>query len=143
MWQDSWLEPGRRRRIFDRCSSSDQLSWLGKIPDLAGGSIFYGPMAKRKRSRVSLPSMTRSSGLLSTLTRGRGTRTQTLFPDDGFRELGGPTPAGTEMDKARRICNPPKLVCRARRRPDSEWDVFASTEIPRLVFVSTLRFQQT
>ena len=24
----------------------DQLSWLGKIPELAGGSIFYGPMGE-------------------------------------------------------------------------------------------------
>jgi hypothetical protein len=30
------------------CLSSDQLSGHGKIPDLAGGSIFCGPMAKRK-----------------------------------------------------------------------------------------------
>jgi hypothetical protein len=26
----------------------DQLSWLGKIPELAGGSIFYGPMGERE-----------------------------------------------------------------------------------------------
>src|SRR5207302_4294920 len=45
-WQDSWLEPGRHRRIFDGCSISDQLSWRGKIPELAGGSIFCGPMVK-------------------------------------------------------------------------------------------------
>ena len=44
----SWLEPGRHRRLFEGCPSSDQLSWLGKIPVLAGGSIFCGPMAKRK-----------------------------------------------------------------------------------------------
>src|SRR5437016_6950167 len=25
-WQDSWLEPGRHRRIFDGCSIRDQLS---------------------------------------------------------------------------------------------------------------------
>src|SRR5258708_6777827 len=36
------------RRIFGGCPSSDQLSWRGKIPGLAGELIFYGPMAKRK-----------------------------------------------------------------------------------------------
>ena len=30
------------------CLSSDQLSGHGKIPDPAGGSIFFGPMVKRK-----------------------------------------------------------------------------------------------
>ena len=48
LWQDNCLEPGSRRRIFVECPSSDQLSWHGKIPGLAGASIFYGPMAKRK-----------------------------------------------------------------------------------------------
>jgi hypothetical protein len=41
LWQDSWLEPGRRGRIFDGCSSNDQLSCLGKIPDLAGVDILW------------------------------------------------------------------------------------------------------
>jgi len=71
LWQDSWLEPGSRRRIVDTCSSSDQLSGRGKIPDLAGGSTFYGPMAKRKWSRALLRKMTRSSGLLSMSTLRR------------------------------------------------------------------------
>jgi hypothetical protein len=75
------LNPAVTGAIFVGCSTSDQLSWLGKIPDLAGGSIFYGPMAKRKRSRVSSPSMTRSSGLLSTLRLGRGTRTSSPAVD--------------------------------------------------------------
>jgi hypothetical protein len=48
LWQDSWLESCQHGRIFVRCPSSDQLSWRGKIPGLAGESIFYGPMAKRK-----------------------------------------------------------------------------------------------
>jgi hypothetical protein len=61
-------------RIFDGCPSSDQLSWRGKIPDRAGVSIFCGPMGKRKQSRASLPSMTRPSGLMSTLGRGREIR---------------------------------------------------------------------
>jgi 3-isopropylmalate/(R)-2-methylmalate dehydratase large subunit len=57
------LEPGRHRRIFEECSRSDQLSWRGKIPELAGALIFYGPMAKRKQSRAFSRNMTRVSGL--------------------------------------------------------------------------------
>jgi hypothetical protein len=34
--------------LFRGCSSSNRLSWCGKIPGLAGRSIFYGPMAKRE-----------------------------------------------------------------------------------------------
>jgi hypothetical protein len=76
MWQYDWLEPSCHRFIFMGCSSSDQLSGRGKIPDLAGRSIFYGRMAKRKSSRALLRNMTRSSGLLtmSTLRRGREIR---------------------------------------------------------------------
>src|ERR1700674_5276008 len=55
MWQDDWLEPGRRRRIFEGCPSSDHPSCRGKIPDLAGWSMFFGLMARRKWSRVSPP----------------------------------------------------------------------------------------
>ena len=36
--------------------------------------MFYGQMAKRKSSRALLRNMTRSSGLLSTLRRGRKIR---------------------------------------------------------------------
>ena len=43
------LEPARRRRIFARCPNTDPLSWREKvIPDLAGWSTFFGPMARRK-----------------------------------------------------------------------------------------------
>src|ERR1700730_8055013 len=62
MWQDDWLEPGRRRRIFEGCPSSDQPSCRGKIPDLAGWSMFFGLMARRKWSRVSPPKNRRLSG---------------------------------------------------------------------------------
>jgi hypothetical protein len=54
--------------MFDGCPSSDQLLWRGKIPGLAGVSIFCGPMAKRKQSRDLLRNMTRLSGLLSMST---------------------------------------------------------------------------
>ena len=40
LWQGSWLERCLHRRIFDGCLSSNQLSWLGKIPELAGGLIW-------------------------------------------------------------------------------------------------------
>jgi hypothetical protein len=76
LWQCDWLEPSCDRFIFMGCSSSDQLSGRGKIPDLAGRSIFCGRMAKRKSSRALLRNMTRLSGLLimSTLRRGREIR---------------------------------------------------------------------
>jgi len=54
----------------EACSSSDQRSRLGKIQERAGGSIFFGPTAKRKWSKALSRNMTRSVGLL--ITRGRG-----------------------------------------------------------------------
>jgi hypothetical protein len=54
--------------MFDGCPSSDQLLWRGKIPGLAGVSIFCGPMAKRKQSKDLLRNMTRLSGLLTMST---------------------------------------------------------------------------
>src|ERR1700736_4618431 len=62
LWQDDWLEPGRRRRIIEGCPSSDQPSWREKIPDLAGWSMFFGLMARRKWSRVSPPKNRPPSG---------------------------------------------------------------------------------
>src|ERR1700727_2258593 len=53
---DDRLEPARRRRIFARCPNTDPLSWREKvIPDLAGRSMFFGPTARRKESRVWPP----------------------------------------------------------------------------------------
>jgi hypothetical protein len=70
LWQHSWLDLSRHRHMFERCPSSNQLSWRGRIPDLAGESIFYGRTVKRKSSKALLRNMTPSSGLLSTLRRG-------------------------------------------------------------------------
>ena len=92
LWQESWLESFQHGRIFVRCPSSDQLSWRGKIPVLAGRLIFYGPTAKRKWSRVSLPSMTQSSGLLS--TRRRTSQLPAIARDRANDERAGPRPLG-------------------------------------------------
>jgi hypothetical protein len=53
MRQRDWLDPARRRRIFAGCPNSGPFSWHEKIPDLAGRSMFFGLMARRKWSRVS------------------------------------------------------------------------------------------
>jgi hypothetical protein len=68
---------GAIRRMFEEQPTwSNQLSWRGNIPELAGVLIFYGPMAKRKQSRAFARNMTRVSGLLS--TRGREYESQAI-----------------------------------------------------------------
>ena len=112
--QYGWLEPSCHRFIFMQCSSSDQLSGRGKIPDLAGRSIFYGRMAKRKSSRALLRNMTRLSGLLtmSTLRRGRRIR-MTIHPqrprDPKWRSSA--TGEGRACDRRRRLGLAVPITC--------------------------------